>query len=93
MSIAHAANLRRMGAAAAKTPREREIVRNSPAALRPPWRILRARSRTQPTPRLHPMNTTTRPAAPNAKSITLLQMLTLIAAAGIAVSLLCRYFL
>ncbi|MEM5328600.1 hypothetical protein VSR34_18690 [Paraburkholderia sp. JHI2823] len=42
------------------------------------------------------MNTTTRPAAPNAKSsksITLLQMLTVIAAAGIAASLLFRYFL
>ncbi|SDC12567.1 hypothetical protein [Paraburkholderia lycopersici] len=42
------------------------------------------------------MNTTTRPAAPNAKSsksMTLLQMLALIAAAGIAASLLCRYFL
>jgi len=78
-----------------KTPIQREIVRNSPAA---PFRHggMTGASRTQFTPPFHFMNTTTRPAAPNAKSsksITLLQMLTVIAAAGIAVSLLCRYFL
>ncbi|HKR46284.1 MAG TPA: hypothetical protein VJU59_42605 [Paraburkholderia sp.] len=42
------------------------------------------------------MNTTTRPAASNAKSsksISLLQMLALIGAFGIAASLLFRYFL
>ncbi|WP_322030962.1 hypothetical protein [Paraburkholderia sp. J76] len=42
------------------------------------------------------MNTTTRSTASNArsgKSITLLQMLALIAAGGIAASLLFRYFL
>ncbi|WP_395064039.1 hypothetical protein [Paraburkholderia silvatlantica] len=42
------------------------------------------------------MNPTTRPAASNAKSrksITLLQMLALIGAGGIAASLLFRYFL
>lgn len=52
----------------------------------------------RPSPQLHtPMNTTTRPAAPanppSRKSITLLQMLSLIAVAGIGASLLFRYFL
>jgi hypothetical protein len=40
------------------------------------------------------MNTTTRPAAASSrKSITLLQLLVLIGGAGIATSLLIRYFL
>ena len=58
----------------------------------------RVGTRQRPSPQLHmPMNTTTRPAAPanppSRKSITLLQLLALIGAAGIAASLLFRYFL